>query len=242
MIRSGKRHDKRNMILGLCAMACAGLTACGGDANLDLTQEQHEAVVEYAARTLMQYDMAGPKRLVELTEEELLPPEPEHPKEEPEAAGKAEAQDTITYTEGVSISQALGLADLEITFDSYEVCDEYPPAEEGNTQIISLTASGGNKLLVLSFQVENTGSTDAVCDLDKGGVAVVRFRVNGEREHKGLSTLLSNDLYTYDLDVAAGTSEKAVVLLDIPAEQAESIKTLSIHITAEGGSYEIPLQ
>lgn len=219
-----------------------GICLCGcGNTIPEMTEQQQELVVEYAANELLKFDRNHVVKLVELEEEEPTEAEEEatpdkaQPKEEevPEEKGGVTADEVTVIdqtgenasVENVSIEQFLGLSDAEISYTGYETADSYP--SDGTEEVyFFMEATGDNQLLVLKFDLKNTADGEKEVDL---AASQVRYKIgiNGA-EQNALTTMLLNDMAYYQGTLAAGGSAELVVVGEIPADQADQITDLEL--------------
>lgn len=230
---------KKGMGSAVVLLAAIFATGCGNTIP-EMSEQQQELVVEYAAGVLLKYDENHETKLVELTlEQEDIAAEPvskedfqdsnvQEEAESAEAADQEEASDVTVIDntqelENVSIDSFLKLDSVKITYTGYETDDFYPRQEELS---FVMNASPGNKLLILKFAAENTSGTDAALDIAQSNT---RFKVvvNGE-EKNALQTYLLNDMAYYQGTIAPGESVELVLAREIPDEQTEMISSLEL--------------
>lgn len=228
----------RKRLIGGLAVICSALIATGcGNAIPEMTQEQQELVVEYAAGVVLKHDKNYEGKLVELTleetqveEAEAVPThenEPEPEMAEPETAevtviDNTENAETVIY----SIESFLQLDAVSITYEGYEIDDFYPNENESDDIYFIMNATDGNKLLVLKFRAENISNTDTELDIAQSNI---RFKIDVDGvEKNALTTLLLNDLAYYHGALAAGESTELVLVCEISDERTEEISSLSL--------------
>lgn len=239
--------------------AVAGLTICicmSGCAMFDstipeLSKEQEDVVVEYAAETLLKYDkkhgdkvgrqpedfVIKPTIIVEEPEPTPTPeatPEPEYIEipegDEPEFSSEEFFEAETVYSD---INSAMGNQSGEVSFDfvSYEVVDTYPDSLDA---YFVMSATPGNKLIIVRYNAVN--SSDHAVDVDVAGSMGPRFKltVNGNTKN-ALTTLLLNDMAYYKNSLEAGASDEVVVVGEFPATELESIESLSLTVKPGNG-------
>ena len=201
--------------IGIVCMAALLMTGCGADLP-DMTDEEINTIGEYAAITLLKYDVNARSRLVDASVLEELQniPEPElpsvpeqkpEPEPEPEPATEVPVVDNSVAGEmtAESLESFLELPEgVNLSFTEYEVCQSY---QEDN-QYFSLDASEGKELLVLHFTLRNASGSDQSINMlarrDK-----YRVTVNGSSTRNALPTLLTNDLTTYKGTLGKGAAK-----------------------------------
>lgn len=232
---------KRKMAVVLCMMAMVmGLSGCG-NAIPDMSEEQSAVVAEYAAGLLLKYDKNYNTRLVDEEEKEeeaetQEPSEAEDAKpteEQPEKPSISENQvqdeqaGVSVENASVSIGNFLELGTVLVDYQGFEILDSY--TEENASELaFAMDASKGAKLVVAKFLLTNTGGEDVACDMLSKNV---RFRINyGAATKNALVTMLSDDLSTLNTTIPAGESVGAVLIIEVKAEEADSITELSLNI------------
>lgn len=225
------------------------LTGCG-NAIPELTEEQQELVVEYAAGTLLKYDKNHENRLLEVSEleaieaktaemqkasmqtsdvqEEADPAEVDKQEIMDETASEATVIDNTQPEENVyvSIEDFLQLEQLTFRYVGFEVVEEYPNQEQGEGLFFVMNATEGKKLLVVKFQADNTSGSNVELNMNQIG-ARFKIAVDGE-EKNALTTMLLNDMAYYQGTIAAGESKELVLVCEVPTEKAQGIATLEL--------------
>lgn len=236
--------------LGLIITAAVlsfSITACGSSLS-EMTEEQNAQVVEYAAGLLLKYDQNYHSRLLEEEaetsgqEEESLSAEKgevqsqaESQKEETSAAETPEAKEetpVIDRSEAAqqtaysSIEQFYSIDGVAITYEGYELKDQYPEMDSED-MFFAMNATKGSKLLVLYFDVANVAGQDLNLDMLSKGTKF-KISVNGEAPRYALTTMLTDDLSSYVGTIAADSSEKLVLVAEVAEEKTESIQSISL--------------
>lgn len=214
----------------------------------EMTEQQQELIVEYAAGTVLKYDKNYEGKLVELTVEENSDSEPANEEavvtKKEEAVNESEqevavidnTQETATVA---SIEEFLQIDSISITYTGFEVCDMYPENDEGSELYFFMNATEGNKLFVLKFLVENFSSAEKEVNIAQSNV---RFKVvvNGV-EKNALTTMLLNDLAYYNGVLAAGESTELVLVCEVPVEQTAEISSLVLDLKSVDNEATISL-
>lgn len=233
---------KTRALIGL-AVLTGILSGCGSTIP-EMTQTQESQIVEYAAGLLLKYDKNYQSKL--LSEEELaqqetdalaaaeLQAKQEEEEQTKEAAGPAPTADTVVIdnTEPVAeaapvtIEEFFNLQNVQIQYTGFTTADFYPE-ESTEDLFFSMNATENNKLLVLKFNASNTGTVEANIDMITAG-AKFKISINGANAQNALLTMLLNDLSNYQGTIAPGDTQELVLIIEIPAEQAESVESLSL--------------
>lgn len=209
-------------------------TGCGNKIP-EMTEQQQELIVEYAAGTVLKYDKNYESKLVELTLEENVESEPAKEEEisaseNEEVVNESEDVTVIDNTEAVttvaSIEEFLQIDSVAITYTGYETYDMYPENNESSELFFFMNATQGNKLLVLKFNIENFSGAEKEVNIAQSNV---RFKVVVDGvEKNALMTMLLNDLAYYNGVLAAGESTELVLICEVPVEQSENISSLAL--------------
>ena len=254
----------RTGFIALAIVLCGLASGCGKSAEIpDLTEEQQAQVVEYATGLLLKYDTKNDHKL--LTDEELAAgiaeAEALKAKEEEKAARKAEreakeeadrlakeaekaesssAADSVTIS-NQSIADFYALSNIEVQYTGNVITDFYPDETTSDDYYFVVNATENHKLLVLKFQVQNTGSEDATIDMvsQKAAFAV---QINSGTTQNALLTMILNDLCNYKGTLAAGESTELVLVFELPTEETANISSISLNMKNVDSSATISLQ
>ena len=222
------------------AVMCAALTGCGENAIPDMTDEQVKSIGEYVAITMMKYDANHRSRLVDRALEDKKPYVPSEPAatKEPSGMGAVDNTPVIDATavqNPYTMEEVLALPEgVTVVYSGHRTCDNYPDAVEIGD--VSLPASKGNKLLALSFMINNTTGQDQKVDLLSSG-AKFRVTVNGSYSRNALSAVMLNDLSTYSGTIPANSGTEVVILVEVTEEMASGIESISLNVKNDTKSY-----
>lgn len=242
---------KKGWIIGLpLIMTGIWLTGCG-NAIPEMTMEQQELVVEFAASELLKYDVNYQSKLTapepEQQHEEEQGEQPKEPLIEEETLPEEIIADTdvtivdntgTVEAQNISIADFLDLTGVEISYAGYETVDTYPEGEAKEAYFF-MSATEGNKLLVLRFSALNVSGEELSIDLSK---SQTRYKIilNGT-EKNALTTMLLNDMAYYQGTLAANESIELVLLCEIQDDQTEFIDTLQLKMKSVDDSATISL-
>ena len=252
----GIEMRKRICMISLAVTMAFGLTACGNEIP-DMTDAQMQMISEYAAATLLQYDINNQSRLVDLAVVEAedakrrAKEEAAALRQEQEAAAAQEASST-TSSEGTPVIGTDGLLEsgpasmeellelpegVTITYRDMVVCDSYP---EGTENFFSLSASDGKRFLVLKYDIYNGSGQDQAVDILSQG-ALFRVTVNGDVSKNAMTTMLFDvyDLTNYKDTITAGNSIEAVVIVEVESSVADNVSSLSLEVRKASETYTV---
>ncbi len=236
----------RSIICGLIIMISSGLLAGCGITYPELTTEEYDQAVEYAAGLLLKYDKNYNNKLIEPEELMQMKPEPEVPvpvaevpAETAEEAG-TDGGDITARNDVVPLpmTELMAIEGVEFKYAGFETVKEYPDEVTPGEVYTVMMASENNVLLVLNFDAVNNSGTDLYLDMLQRGI---RFRVgwNGGDMGNTMTTMLLNELSYYRGNLAAGESVRLVVVREIPEGSANGI--FSIEMSVREGDVNTPV-
>lgn len=239
--------------ISLTMAVMLGMTACG-NVIPDMTEAEMQAVGEYAAITLMQYDIDHRSRLVDLElvaqaeAERQAQAEAEAFRREQEAAAAQEeagmrpTEDTpVIGVDGlpeennpISMEEVLNLPEgVTITYREMSVCDSYP---EEDGIFFSMSASDGNRFIVLKFDLYNGSGQDQYIDILSQGT-IFNIIANGNFTRRALTTMLADDITGYKGTVAAGSSAELVAVMEAESSVADNVSSLGITLRSDAKTH-----
>ena len=231
-------------------------TACGNKIP-DMSSQQEELVVEYAADVLLKHSKNYDSKLVELSEvreaeareaamqqaiREYTRQEEQAEQEKAEMESSTDDVEVIDNTGEASVQNAASIEDflqldsVKFTYKGYETGSLYP--EQGEELFFVMNATEGNQLLILKFQAENLSDAENALDIAQ---TQTRFRilVNGAQKN-ALTTMLLNDLAYYQGTLAPNDSQELVLICEVP--EGEEIESLSLVLRGTDSTTEISLE
>lgn len=219
-------------------------SGCGGRIP-DMTEEEQEAISEYAAGLLLKYNTDQDSRLVDLElleeqEEAEMPettPEPtEAPETVPEATPEPSTIPEVTpelpesggtsSVEYANLQETLLLSeDVDLVYVDYETVSSYSDAEQ------SLDAAEGYCFLVVKCKLTNTGTDKQVVDMMQTNVKHTVI-VNGTSIN-AMVTMLSNDMTTYMGELAAGEEKEIILLAEVEDKLMQEAENIVVEFTRD---------
>ena len=238
-----KNKKMKPFIILLAGTLIVSLSGCGNTIP-PLSEEQEALVVEYASTAVLKHDANYQGKLVDLStlkneeetpveetmqapaEEADIPKEPEQMQEPQQDVFSAEQAEAEIQADA---EQILGLQDVSLTYSGYEVDEFYP--KNGNEIYFVMNATPGNNLLVVKFTLRNLLNEEQDIQIQPGTVRV-KIIMNGEEEN-ALTTMLLNDLATYQGTLGPNEETELVVVGEYPVEDLQSIDSLSVKLKNE---------
>jgi hypothetical protein len=142
--------------------------------------------------------------------------------------------DTVVQNIDDDLASLLGIEDVTLKYNSYEICDSYPKNNSGFT----VSAAQGRKLLVVHFDLENSTGEKINCSLFDYSLKV-RFTLNESSTVSALSTMLPNEMMSYMDSLDAGGTDDVVAVAEISDSYTDDLTGLSIQITSDTGKVDV---
>lgn len=253
---------KNRLAAGALALAVS-ITACGcGDQIYELTEEEEAVIVHYSAHAVSKFnkkqsegieDVAVLKAIQELKAKEAEERRKEQEKEQqeqndnnkeekPESAentqkpdSSASGQDAQPKVNYVSLKKALQLSEVNAVYRKYDLTSAYKAS-----QSYMVRANSGNDLLVLHVNLKNSGSKTAECDI-LSKMPSFKLTINGEISVSADTTILLNDLGTYQGRIREGDKARTVLVFQVKKGSVKSIDTMDLEVTIGGTSSQVQL-
>lgn len=251
---------KKGKVLVFLAMSAALLTGCV-DSMPELTAEQSDIIAEYAAGLLLKYssnynykiasdeevaaamaarqEVAEPETQPETEMEQQTEDEPSRgtPSSETQPAESESGTEQVQFVADLDFAAELGIDDLIIRYQSFEICSSYPQNNSG----FRVDAAQGKKLLVMHFDLEGLPEEDVDCNLFDYNIKM-RVNINDTASAAVLSTLIPNDLASYMDVVRAGEIVDVVAVAEIDDMTEEEIQTLILRASSNGQTCTVKLK
>ena len=236
----------------LCGILAAALLSGCGVEMPDLTQEETDLISEYAVGVLLKYDKRHGSRLVDTSAYDVAAEEvsEEIPEEVPEV--EPEQESPVNNTEVIDVSQDVepsappatieeyyGIQGITFQYLGYDLTQSYPSNASDEDIFFAMDATDGSQLLVLRFMAMNVSSTDQTLNMLSYG-AKFRVSVNGGTGQSVLTTMLLDDMQTYNDVLPAGAGVELVSIVEVP--QGNSIETIDFIMRGNGENAVMKLQ
>ena len=221
---------KYKKLLILCISACMFLLSGCGTELYELTAEEEDLIVHYAAyivskHNIQQKDGAINVYIDENSEDTQNTTESESQTDTEDGSGGEGGDDSGAVT----LAEAIGhVQDLKITYGGSYVADNY--VESG---AYAVDADEGKTFYIMKFTLTN----HTLADVNVDNVTLnPTFQLKTESMTKNAEvTFLMTDLSTYVGTIPSGQSVEAILLFEVPLEDAEQIvnPTLEIIVNKE---------
>ena len=231
-----KRQGKAAVLLLTFALAAGGC----GEKPITMTPEEESMIVHYAAHVVSKFNTRQPDGLCPVRTEE---PQTEQPVENTETAselatetdantGTADGQTAATEQPKeepvTTLTDALGLDGISAEFTGAEVKASYTKPD-----YYALDASEGNTFVIVHISLSNTTDSDVSCDMLSDARTFTAL-VNDNVKVKARTTILLNDLGTYQGTVPAKESVDTVLLFEVPAEEVSEVGSIRLTVERDG--------
>ena len=210
-------------------------TAGCGTKPYDLSREEQEKVAAYAAHVVTRYNDRQEEGLIRIQQEDVS--EETADSKEPQAETKDKQENTEDNTknvtsdaekpkaETVSLRQALKLEDgLDASFENYDVTDSYVESD-----YFAMNATAGKTFLAVHINLKATGG-DVECDMLAKNLKY-RVVINGDKTVAAQTSILLNDLGTYQGTIAGGSAQECVLLFETEKQNVENITSLQLKVS-----------
>lgn len=224
---------------GLVSILLCGVmlsTAGCGTKPYDLSSEEQEKVAAYAAHVVTRYNDRQDEGLIKIQQEDLSKEDTTESKEQQtdtkdkqetsvDPAKNTTADAEKPKTETVSLRQALKLEDgLDASFENYDVTDSYVESD-----YFAMNATAGKTFLAVHINLKATGG-DIECDMLKKNLKY-RVVINGDKTVAAQTSILLNDLGTYQGTIAGGSTQECVLLFETEKQNVENITSLQLKVS-----------
>jgi len=207
---------------------------------VEINEQQSNVLAEYMAGTVLRYDKNYKEALIypdtaetgeteEISETVAVTYDVED-NTVPEVSGQS--GDKVAPSEDLQNGNTISLENMfkealnenfSITYTGYKFYESYPVEND----FFTLEATNGKQLLVITFDVENTAVKTKSLDLRNYNL---QYRLTNRKDFvlNPMMTLLFNDIQYINLGIAAGETQKAVILFDVSKDIDMSDMMLTI--------------
>ncbi len=203
-------------------------TGCG-EKMITLTDEEADIIALYSAKMVAKFNKNQEIGICNayVTDEELgktsaSKEETLVPQQEEEAVsedGLITIPDSDTYEieaeTGHTLTEAFGIDGLEFYMNNLMVTDEYVA-----TDFYVMAASEGMQYCIVTFDVLNSSGSDVRVDMLGSGMSY-SLTINGIYSSTAQTTVLENDLTTFQGTIKQGTKESMVIVFQFKEKELE---------------------
>lgn len=239
---------KKNRLAAGALTLAVSMMACGCSQMYELTDSEEAAVVNYAARAVTKFNLKQTEGISNVAvlekrmeDEKLEAQEKEKEKQreqsqtegtKPGATAPSGSTDVAQQEQPsyVSLNQALKLGGIDAVYRSYETAATYEQSES-----FMVTANDGNELLILHIDLKNNSNKKANCDIFSK-TPTFRLTVNKKESVPADTTLLLNDLSTYQGEIQPGNKQGTVLVFQVKKGTVKKIKEIELEVAVNGAS------
>ena len=218
---------KKKISLPVMAVAAILLLGGCGTQMYDLSEDEENLVVQYSAHILAKYNIeqkdgmtaASSEETQETQKQDSQMPESQNTQStDNNMASDATGETQTQEMETMPITEAIGHASgLTVSYKGYRVQNIY---QEGD--YFAVTPEDGNKLVVMKFEIKNKGKKKVRLDTEKLGITFYAC-FDGKNRIKETASLGTRSLSSYGETIRGGKKKTAVLLFQIPKDQADKI-------------------
>ena len=250
-----RRNRRVKRVLGVLLAGLLVLFAGCGETLVDMTAEEEAKVTTYAAHIISKYNKKQPDGISRVIYSQEEPTETEEVMEQPEEE-EAAVPDTegfynpedfadIPTTTGtdmdakelredtgavpMELSEVIGISGFTMDWTGTTVADDYMDP----TGATLATPNAGNRYVILTITVTNTGAEDLLCNVAE---LVPDFKLypNNEKGIGASSMLVSTDFPTMNEVVPAGGSVERLIFFQRSASDITDADTYGLEVTLNG--------
>ena len=137
----------------------------------------------------------------------------------------------ILAADDTDFAAELGIDDLILRYQSFELCDSYPQDNTG----FSVDAAQGKKLLIVHFDLEGSPEEDLNCNMFDYNIKM-HLNINDSVSVTALSTMLPDELMTFMDVVPAGELVDVVAVAEVDNMTESEISSLILQASSSGGN------
>lgn len=242
--------NSRMKITAVLLMAAFMFSGCG-EALYEMTPEEEAAVVSYAAHAVSKYNAFQQDGEIYIQKEEVALTEETETEidkteiDKTEADGRVEplveegaeaevAETAGKVTEGATLTEALDLGVIRAEYMGNALYKTYKKSD-----VFAIDAREGKQLLVLDVNLTNTIDQDLHIDI-LAMTPTFSAVINGSETVPLQTTILPDDLSTYQQDILAGATNPAVLVFEIP-QDIQEVSSIQLKVTMNGNNFTVNL-
>lgn len=218
-----------------------------GTPMYELTEDEETLITQYAAYAVGKYNIRQKDGMTsdKPQEEEPAKSEQQSTEDKTDSIDQDQEQngsDSNVTDEGALQYPAISVSDalecdpaLTISYKGYKVEDAY---KEGN--YFSVNADPGDSLVVMNFVIANNGKKSV--KYDTSSLKNTFYGVfDGKNKTAEKVTFSNKELTSSTRTIKPGKKVAAVMLFELPKEQAEGITTETLLVEIEGTTYRVDM-
>jgi len=235
----------RTVVATISIAAIFTLTGCS-EKLIELTPSEQNEIVSYSAHTVTLYNIHQEKGYIQLSEEYLKTIKETKSNEEITNAPANTSTNTPTEvdpnsgqtgTEVTSVTQAIGISDLEVSYLGLELTDEFL----GGNGAYEVSSDSGKKLLVLKFQLSNLSKEKLSVDILKQSEKFT-VRINDTKTVSSMITILPTDMGTLETTLEVSGKQEVYLFFQVSQQTQEEIKAIEFIVNRGAKDYKVKIK
>ena len=222
-------NKRKIIVLFFLCIFTFSMTGCG-DKLEKLSKEQEDAIVAYSTACVGRYNKNQNKGFIRYAEEKKTATKTD--KKEEKSENKSEQKDgqeqnnpdNATKETGTSLNDALKVEGMNFTSEGTQVTEKYTYGD-----YVSLRPNSGKSYLVYKVKGTNTSQNEVNIDFLSKGYKF-NFTINGTEVASNDTTILLNDLSTYQATVKPGEEVELVLLFQFPSSKVANMTSQSMEM------------
>lgn len=237
---------KKLTLAALCVLGVFALSGCGD--KVSLTNEQNDMIAEYVAGSLLKHSYDNEWNYTKLNSAQAAT---KSSTKATASTGSGMGQTTATTAAGTtgsaasaatgatkttaatkaasSISEALGLSGVDISYKDISIGDRYPT----DAYAVCVPAQSGHKIVAVELTIKNTSGT-TVKAVTKNSAVTMKLSL-GSSTYSQYKSMLKNDICALDgVSIKPEESYTAAAIFQVPSESA--VKTSDMKLEVLSGS------
>ena len=214
-------NKRKIIVLFFLCIFTFSMTGCG-DKLEKLSKEQEDAIVAYSTACVGRYNKNQNKGFIRYAEEKKA--ETKTDKKEQKSEENASKPDNATKETGTSLNDALKVEGMNFTSEGTQVTEKYTYGD-----YVSLRPNSGKSYLVYKVKGTNTSQNEVNIDFLSKGYKF-NFTINGTEVASNDTTILLNDLSTYQATVKPGEEVELVLLFQFPSSKVANMTSQSMEM------------
>ncbi len=239
-------NKRKIIVLFFLCIFTFSMTGCG-DKLEKLSKEQEEAIIAYSTACVGRYNKNQNKGFIRYAEEKTADKTETKEETSEKDASKSEKDseqkdgqkqnnpDNATKETGTSLNDALKVEGMNFTSEGTQVTEKYTYGD-----YVSLRPNSGKSYLVYKVKGTNTSQNEINVDFLSKGYKF-NFTINGTEVASNDTTILLNDLSTYQATVKPGEEVELVLLFQFPSSKVANMTSQSMEMVDGGQTIKIGL-
>ena len=225
------------------------MTACGTPLHA-LTEDEEKLIVHYAAHVVSKYNITQTDGMngsrPSLEEEEDKKPvaseaesqkqsETENPNNTNDNSDKTGGEEPPVSSGTISLADAIEAKGFEVKYKGLKTAESY-----NEDKVYNLTAGEGNKYIIMNFSISNSGDKERTLDTYSKNFGFYASFDGGEAV-AAEQTFLTYSLSTFMGKIKPGKTIDVVLLFQVSAMEADSVKDAKLMIKKGDSTFSVEL-